>query len=80
MLPKSLQKHLICHRHRSESSQIKLQPIFHALGPAKAAALPSFHALSGADNTGCFSGKGKACWKAFIEAEEEVIRSLSDPG
>ena len=60
--------------------KIKLQPIFHALDPAKAAALPSFHALSGADNTGCFSGKGKACWKAFIEAEEEVIRSLSDPG
>lgn len=24
-----------------------------------AAALPAFHAQSGADNTGCFSGKGK---------------------
>ena len=60
--------------------KIKLQPIFHALGPAKAAALPAFHALRGADNTGCFSGRGKACWKAFIEAGEEVIKSLSDLG
>ena len=60
--------------------KIKLQPIFHALGPAKAAALPAFHALRGADNTGCFSGRGKACWKAFIEAGEEVIKSLPDLG
>ena len=56
--------------------KIKLQPI-----SAKAAAFPAFHALSGAGNTGCFSGKGKAsCWKAFMEAEEEVIRKLSDLG
>ena len=34
-------------------------PIFQSLGAAKAAALPAFHALSGADNTGSFSGKGK---------------------
>ena len=35
----------------------KLQPIVQALGEARTAALPAFHALSGADNTGCFSGK-----------------------
>ena len=28
---------------------IKLQPIVRALGPLKTAALPSFHALTGAD-------------------------------
>ncbi|KAK3729253.1 hypothetical protein QZH41_000226 [Actinostola sp. cb2023] len=45
---------------------IELDPIASALGSAKLAALPAFHALSGADNTGSFSGKGKlACWKAF---------------
>jgi len=43
-------------------------------------ALPAFHDLRGADNTGCFSGRGKACWKAFIEAGEGVIKSLSDLG
>ena len=38
---------------------IKLQPIVEALGSAKTAALPAFHALTGADNTGSFSGRGK---------------------
>ena len=48
--------------------EIQLHPIYRALGPERAAALSAFHALSGADNTGCFSGKGKAtCWKAFME-------------
>ena len=61
--------------------EIKLEKIFHAFGPAKATALPAFHALSGADNTGCFSGKGKAsCWKTFIEADEEVISGFSALG
>ena len=65
------------HNHR----EIKLEKIFHALGPAKAAALPAFHALSGADNTGCFSGKEKAsCWKTFIEADEEIISGFSALG
>ena len=45
-------------RHR----RISLMPIFQSLCLARAAALPAFHALSGADNTGSFSGKGKlAC-------------------
>ena len=38
---------------------IENETIFHALGLAKAAALPAFHALNGDENTGCFSGKGK---------------------
>ena len=60
---------------------IKLQPIVSCLGPLKTAALPAFHALTGADNTGSFSGKGKAtCWKAFDEACEEVIRGISHLG
>lgn len=62
--------------------EIKLETIFHALGPAKAAVLPAFHALRGSGNTGCFSGKGIASrWKTFIEAdEEEVISGFSALG
>ena len=47
--------------------EIQLHPMYGALGPERAAALPDFHALSGADNTGCFSGKGKAtCWNCLL--------------
>ena len=35
--------------------EIKHETMFHALGPAKAAALPAFHVSDGAGNTGCFS-------------------------
>ena len=60
-------------RHR----RINLEPIFQALGPIKAAAIPTFHAFSGADITGSFSGKGKiACWKAFIEAEKDILTAF----
>ena len=60
---------------------IMLEPIVQALGEAKTAALPAFHAFSGADNTGCFSGYGKPlCWKAFISLEEEVIWEMPKLG
>lgn len=60
---------------------IKLNPIVDALGNAKTAALPAFHALSGADNTGSFSGKGKqTCWKTFLEADEPVTEALASLG
>ena len=40
--------------------------IFHKLGEKLALELSGFHAISGADVTGSFSGKGKRkCWKAF---------------
>lgn len=57
--------------------KISLRPIYEALGPNKAAALPAFHAFSGADNTGSFSGKGKlTCWKAFNTFKDEVIQAF----
>ena len=46
--------------------EIKHETMFHALDPAKAAALPAFRVSSGAGNTGCFSGKGKALMKIAI--------------
>lgn len=61
--------------------KIQPHPIYQTLGPERAAALPAFHALSGADNAGCFSGKGKAtCWKAFMEADDEITDCLSQLG
>ena len=64
---------------RRNHREIQLHPIYQALGPERAATLPAFHALSGADDTGCFfSGKGKAtCWKAFMEADDEITDCLS---
>ena len=60
---------------------IELKPIVQTLGPDKIAALPAFHALSGADNTGSFSGKGKLlCWKVFAEADPSIITALAELG
>jgi len=60
---------------------IPLGPIVHALGAAKAAALPGFHALSGTDVTGRFAGKGKLnCWKALSRCSEEVVSAFAALG
>ena len=52
--------------------------LFHALYPAKVAALPAYRVSSGAGNTGCFSGKEKAYgWKTFTQVDEkEVLRGF----
>ena len=60
---------------------IKLEPIVQALEETRTAALPAFHALSGADNTGCFSGHGRPlCWKAFLNVHEDVVREMAKLG
>lgn len=61
--------------------RISLMPIFQSLGAAKVAALPAFHALSGAENTGSFSGKGKlACWKVFDKGDRNIVDALTSLG
>ena len=71
---------LVSERGTSHRS-IKLQTIAEALGPEKTAALPAFRAITGADNTGSLSGKGKvSCWKAFLEAEDSVLNALAKLG
>jgi len=61
-------------RHRI----IKLKPIVQALGRTKIEALPGLHALSSADITGSFAGKGKVTWwKIFKEADEESVAALA---
>ena len=64
-------------RHR----KIPLCSIVRALGPARIAALPGFHAWSRAGVTGSFAEKGKlACWKAFLEADSVCVDALADLG
>ena len=61
----------------SNNRSINIKPIAEVLGPSKTATLPAFHAVTGADITGRFSGKGKlTCWKAFEEADESVPTAL----
>ena len=60
---------------------IPLKPIYDALGKERAAVLPGFHAMSGADNTGSFYGNGKPiCWKAFYQSTKDVIAAFAELG
>ena len=65
----------------SKQHIIPLRPIVDALGKDKTAALPAFHALTGADVTGSFAGKGKLMgWKVFIDSCDEVIHGMINLG
>jgi hypothetical protein len=49
----------------------------------KTVALPGFHALSGADITGRFAGKGKlTCWKVLHElhADDDIVHAFAQLG
>ncbi|KAK3731808.1 hypothetical protein QZH41_007634 [Actinostola sp. cb2023] len=60
---------------------IPLKPIYEELGQHRAAALPGFHSITGADNTGSFVGNGKlSCWKVFEESSQDIITALRDLG
>jgi len=63
-------------KNTSISMALRVQqigPLWAALGPDRATALPGLHAFSGADNTGRFARIGKPTWfKLFMEAEEEI--------
>ena len=55
--------------------------IVQALGQARTAALPVFHALSGADDTECVLGHAKTlCWKAFLNVDEDIGREMEKLG
>ena len=52
--------------------QIKLKPIYVALGAERAAALPGFHSLTGSDTTGHIRGKGShRASTVFMKADED---------
>lgn len=49
-----------------------------ALGPTKTTVLPTFHALTGANVTRRFSGKGKAtCWDEFDKGTP-ILQALAN--
>ena len=53
---------------------LSIGKIYNNIGDLKAEALLGFHALSVADNTGCFSGKRKpSWWKAFDQSNDDVL-------
>ena len=55
----------------------QIEPLWIALGPDRAKALPGLHAFSGADNIGRFPRIGKPTWfKLFLEADDDVIAAL----
>ena len=63
--------------------EVPISPIYDVLVPAKAAALPGFHALTGADITGKFGGKGKTtCWKLFkqVDNDDPIVDALTQLG
>lgn len=57
---------------------IQLTPIANILGVARVEALPGFHALTGADQTGRFAGKGKlSCWQALNRCPSRVLSAFA---
>ena len=58
-----------------------LKHVVQVIGSTKVIALPCFHALSGADVTGSFAGKGKVTWwKFFSKADDEKLSALANLG
>ena len=59
------------------SGVVKVRPIWVALGAKRAKILPTFHAFTGADNTGRFSGVGKATWlNVYLKADDDFLNAL----
>ena len=61
--------------------EIPLAPIYNTLGAMKAASLPGFHPLWGADNTGRFAGKGKLTVLKVLEeldSDNDKVHALSE--
>ena len=62
----------------SMASSVQLiEPIWTALGSARAKALPGIHASSGTDNTGRFLWIGKKTWLTlFMDAGEDITETF----
>lgn len=70
---------LLCYWTGSSRKVINLNSIPDALGPTKTAVLSAFHALTRADVTGSFSGKGKAtCWDEFNNASTPILQAVAN--
>lgn len=61
------------------SGTFEIEPIWSALGPGKAAALPILHAFTGADNVGRFSGIGKTKWfQQYMKVDMDIISAMTE--
>ncbi len=59
------------------SGVVQIEPLWRALGKARAKVLPAFHAFTGADNTERFSRIGKATWlQVYLKADEYIVKAL----
>ena len=59
------------------SGMVDVEPIWRALGEEKAQALSTFHAFTGADNIGKFSGIAKTRWfQQYMKADVNLPRAL----
>ena len=64
-----------------DKKSLSLQTVHESFRIEKCNALPGLHALSGADVTGSFSGKGKRTWwNAFEKANTDVLLALGRLG
>ena len=55
--------------------------MYDAVGPIVTESLPGFHAMTGCDTTGKFSGKGKVtCWNTLKAARPNVITTFGQLG
>ena len=60
------------------SGVVDVGPIWNALGEKKAAALHVFHAFTGTDTVGRFSGLGKTKWfQQYMKTDDEVVAALT---
>ena len=60
------------------SGVVEVGPIWNALGEKKAAALHVFHAFTGTDTVGRFSGLGKTKWfQQYMKTDDEVVAALT---
>ena len=60
---------------------VPLQPIYDAIGPNVAQSLPEFHAFTGSDTTGRFTGKGKlTCWNTLLKTNQNVLEAFKQLG
>ena len=81
VLPKIGQETIIITGTGENRRKVALGPIFDALGPNKASALPGVHTLTGCDTTGNILNKTKAaCFAKFLKASDDTVEAMVNLG
>jgi hypothetical protein len=62
-----------------DNSLVEIEPIWRVLGKDKAKALPVFHAFTGTDDVGRFSGIGKTKWfQQYLKAGQDICQCTDE--